>query len=361
VEYKQPDWDKEALRSAPDVGLSEVKEHGIMPEDLYLTTNHPTYVKHNGKWMMARDQMMDSCIVLEKGEFYVREYWHIPDGSRIVTGSMEDASEGIYVHEDGFKRQEGTVRQNFSSFAFMSSEVSREHPIPYDQIAEELMQHRGSGYVIWVLGPAVTHSRGRRDMAWLIDHGFVDVLFGGNAVATHDLETALLGTTLGMDSQGCPVPGGHRHHDDTINKIRSLGSMERAVELGVVTDGIMYSCIRSKIPYVLAGSIRDNGPIPGVITDVFAAQDVMREHTKKATLVCMVATLLHSVATGNMLPTFYQKGDSLRPLNVICVDQEEFNLNKLRDRGTHQSLGVVTNAQDFLRILVNELKLRVDK
>jgi hypothetical protein len=161
-----------------------------------------------------------------------------------------------------------------------------------------------------------------------------------------------------MDSSGRPVQGGHRHHDDTINKIRSIGSMEAAVERGVVKDGIMYSCIRNGVPYVLAGSIRDNGPIPGVIKDAFIAQDVMREHTKKATLVIMVATLLHSIATGNMLPTFYERNGALMPLNIICVDQDEFNVNKLKDRGTHQSVGVVTNAQDFLRIVVNELKAK---
>ncbi|MFW6136765.1 MAG: hypothetical protein ACOC5U_01690 [Candidatus Aminicenantaceae bacterium] len=243
-----------------------------MPESLYLTTNHPTYIKHKGVWKLAKEQMMDSCIILENDEFFVREYWNIRKNSHIVGGFKENGSEGIYVHEDGFALAEES-KKDFSSFAFMKSFVSREYPIPYAQIIAELLNHRDSGYIIWVLGPAVTHSKGRRDMAWLIDNGFVDVLFGGNAVATHDLEAAILGTTLGMDSQGKPVPGGHRHHDDTINKIRSIGSMEKAVEMGVVKDGIMCSCIRNEIPYVLAGSIRDNGPVPGVIKDVFAAMN----------------------------------------------------------------------------------------
>lgn len=355
MEYRKPDFEKKRFTAAPDARLATVERDGIMPEDLYLTTNHPTYLKHEGAWKLARDQMMDSCIVLEDGEFVVREYWLIGKGSRIVAGSREDGSEGIFVHEDGFAAAE-SARTDFSTFAFMSSGVSREYPIQYSEIVRTLLDHRDAGSIIWVLGPAVTHSRGRRDMAWLIDNGFVHVLFGGNAVATHDLEAAILDTTLGMDSRGRPVPGGHRHHDDTINTIRSIGSMERAVERGVVTDGIMYSCIKNNVPYVLAGSIRDNGPIPGVITDVFAAQDAMREHTKKATLVVMVATVLHSIATGNMLPTFYERDGALHLLKVVCVDQDEFNLNKLRDRGTHQSLSVATNAQDFLRIVVNELK-----
>lgn len=355
MEYKRPAFDTDFFKTAPDAKLLSIEKDGIMPESLYLTTNHPTYIKHNGKWKLAKEQMMDSCIVLENDEFYIREYWNIQKGAYIVGGFNEDGSEGIYVHEDGFKLEEKD-RKKFSSFAFMSSFISREYPIPYAQIVNELRRHRDSGYVIWVLGPAVTHSRGRADMSWLIDNGFVDVLFGGNAVATHDLEAAILGTTLGMNSLGKPVPGGHRHHDDTINKIRAIGSMEKAVENGVVQDGIMYSCIENNIPYVLAGSIRDNGPIPGVIKDTFAAQDVMREYTKKATLVVMVSTMLHSIATGNMLPTFYEQGDALRPLNVVCVDQDEFNLNKLKDRGTHQSVSVATNAQDFLRIVVNELK-----
>jgi len=355
VEYRKLAFKKEIFTAAPDAKLLKVAKDGIMPEELYLTTNHPTYIKYQGTWKLAKDQMMDSCIVLENGEFFVREYWHIKQGSLIVAGLKEDGSEGIFVHEDGFLLEEN-FKKDFSSFAFMSSHVSREYPIPYIGIVNELLKHKDSGYIIWVLGPAVTHSRGRKDMAWLIDNNFVNVLFGGNAVATHDLEAAILGTTLGMDSLGRTVPGGHRHHDDTINKIRSLESMEKAVEAGVVKDGIMCSCIRKNVPYVLAGSIRDNGPIPGVITDTFMAQDVMREHTKRATLVVMVATVLHSIATGNMLPTFYESGDTLKPLNVICVDQDEFNLNKLRDRGTHQSISVATNAQDFLRIVVNELK-----
>jgi lysine-ketoglutarate reductase/saccharopine dehydrogenase-like protein (TIGR00300 family) len=353
--YKKPDFNRGKFDAFPNAILLKVEKNGIMPADLYLTTNHPTYIKHHGTWKLAREQMMDSCIVHESGEFYVREYWHIQKGSEIVAGFREDGSEGIYVHEDGFLSGPGK-RKDFSSFAFMGSVVSREHPIPYREIVKKIMNHRESGTILWVLGPAVTHSKGRRDMAWLIDHGFVHVLFGGNALATHDLEAALLGTTLGMDSQGNPVPGGHRHHDDTINKIRSIGSMEKAVAQGVVKDGIMFSCIKNHIPYVLAGSIRDNGPIPGVIRDCFTAQDAMRDYTKKTTLVFMVATMLHSIATGNMLPTFYERDDIIEPLHVICVDQDEFNLNKLKDRGTHQSVGVVTNAQDFLRILVNELK-----
>jgi lysine-ketoglutarate reductase/saccharopine dehydrogenase-like protein (TIGR00300 family) len=357
MEYKKPDFSQDMFKAAPGAELLEIERDGIMPENLYLTTNHPTYIKYKSEWKLANEQMMDSCIVLENDEFYVREYWNIPKGAQIVGGFNEDGSEGIYVHEDGFTLAEED-RKKFSSFAFMSSFISREYPIPYPQIVNELLRNRDSGYIIWVLGPAVTHSRGRADMSWLIDQGFVHVLFGGNAVATHDLEAAILGTTLGMNSLGKPVPGGHRHHDDTINKIRTIGSMEKAVENGVVQDGIMYSCVKNNIPYVLAGSIRDNGPIPGVIKDTFAAQDVMRQYTKKATLVIMVSTMLHSIATGNMLPTFYEQKGALRPLNVICVDQDEFNLNKLKDRGTHQSVSVVTNAQDFLRIVVNELKKR---
>lgn len=356
--YKKPEFNHNKFKDAPDARLVKVERDGIMPPDLYLTTNHPTYIKHRGAWKRARDQMMDSCIVHENGEFYVREYWHIRKNSQIVAGFREDGSEGIFVHEDGFS-EVINKKGDFSTFGFMTGDVSREYPIPYDEIVQQLLAHRDSGYVMWILGPAVTHSKGRRDMSWLIENGFTHVLFGGNAVATHDLEAAILGTTLGMDEQGRPVPGGHRHHDDTINKIRSIGSMEKAVEQGVVKDGIMYSCIRNNIPYVLAGSIRDNGPIPGVITDSFLAQDVMREHTQKATLVFMVATMLHSIATGNMLPTFYEREGTLEPLRVICVDQDEFNLNKLKDRGTHQSVSVVTNAQDFLRIVVNQLKNRM--
>jgi hypothetical protein len=180
----------------------------------------------------------------------------------------------------------------------------------------------------------------------------VQAVLAGNAVAVHDIEAAIFGTTLGMSNTGQPTEGGHGLHMRAINRVRAVGSIERAVEAGLIGSGIMHTLVTLKVPYVLAGSIRDDGPLPGVLSDTLAAQDAMREHTVKATGAIFVATALHAIAVGNMLPAFYLgAGGAPLPLMTICVDQTEFVVNKLKDRGTHQAYGVVTNAQDFMHVL----------
>jgi len=197
------------------------------------------------------------------------------------------------------------------------------------------------------------HARARDDMIWFIENGYCSTLLGGNAVAVHDLEAAIFGTTLGMSSSGESVEGGHGLHMRAINAIRRAGSIEKAVSQGIVKSGIMHALVTHGIPYVLAGSIRDDGPLPGVLADTLAAQDAMRAHTATATFAVFVATALHAIAVGNMLPAFVDTGvtEDIRPLTTVCVDQTEFVVTKLRDRGTHQAYGVVTNAQDFMHVL----------
>ena len=235
----------------------------------------------------------------------------------------------------------------------MSSEVSREKPIDYALMARLLIEERDrGGYPIWVTGPALVHSRARSDMTWFIANGFVGALLAGNAVAVHDIEASIFGTTLGMDSQGGSTQGGHGLHMRAINRVRAAGSIEAAVANGTITDGIMHACVVHKVPFVLTGSIRDDGPLPGVLNDMAQAQDAMKAHTIKATMAILVATALHAIATGNMLPAFVTEPDgTLRELPTICVDSSEFVVSKLKDRGTHQAFGVVTNAQDFMHIL----------
>ncbi len=187
----------------------------------------------------------------------------------------------------------------------------------------------------------------------MIQNGYVQAVLAGNAVAVHDIEAAIFGTTLGMDNSGRPTQGGHGTHMRAINAVRRAGSIAAAVESGLVKSGIMHALVTRQIPFVLAGSIRDDGPLPEVITDSLDAQDAMREHAVKATGAVFVATALHAIAVGNMLPAFHTHTPDGRPtpLMTICVDQTEFVVNKLRDRGTHQAFGVVTNAQDFMHIL----------
>jgi lysine-ketoglutarate reductase/saccharopine dehydrogenase-like protein (TIGR00300 family) len=206
--------------------------------------------------------------------------------------------------------------------------------------------------VIWVTGPALVHSRARDNLVWFIRNGFVHALLAGNAVAAHDIEAAVVGTTLGMTNTGDATEGGHAAHMRAINAVRRAGSIANAVRSGLIGDGIMHACVVEGVPYLLCGSIRDDGPLPDVITDAVAAQDAMREHTTRATMAVMIATALHSIAVGNMLPAYYddpQRG--IVELPTICVDASEFLVSKLKDRGTHQAVGVVTNAQDFMSIL----------
>jgi hypothetical protein len=199
----------------------------------------------------------------------------------------------------------------------------------------------------------LVHARAREDMIWFITNGYVQAFLGGNAVAVHDLEAAIFGTTLGMTSSGQGVEGGHALHMRAINRVRRAGGIGAAVAQGLVSSGIMHALVTQRVPFVLAGSIRDDGPLPEVVSDTLAAQDAMRQFTAQATFAVFVATALHAIAVGNMLPAFVDavSPEDLRPLTTICVDQTEFVVNKLRDRGTHQAYGVVTNAQDFMHVL----------
>lgn len=292
---------------------------------------------------------MDAALVLDDDdELWIREGRRVRAGDLVAVGHSEDGREGIFVHSAAFL---GDASEG--EFKFMTSEVSREKPIDYSLMARILLEERDrGGYPVWVTGPALVHSRARNDMVWFIQNGFVGALLAGNAVAVHDIEASIFGTTLGMTGAGEATVGGHGLHMRAINQVRRAGSIAAAVREGIVTDGIMHACVVHEVPFVLTGSIRDDGPLPDVITDALAAQDAMKRHTTRATMALLIATALHAIATGNMLPAFVTDEDgSLRELATICVDSSEFVVSKLKDRGTHQAFGVVTNAQDFMHIL----------
>ncbi|MEO6444828.1 MAG: hypothetical protein ABIZ91_18845 [Gemmatimonadaceae bacterium] len=348
--FTHPDFSVSPFSSSPDARFVASPTDGVLPEGFFSTTNLPTYVRVGGEWRMPREPRMDAALVLDAGgELWIREGRRVRAGDRVAVAQQEDGSEGIFVYADAF-REEGA---DSGEFQFMTSQVSREKPIDYAQMAALLIDERDrQGYIIWVTGPALVHSRARLDMTWFITHGFVGALMAGNAVAVHDIEAAIFGTTLGMTGTGQASSGGHGLHMRAINKVRGAGSIAAAVEQGIITSGIMHACVRNAVPFVLCGSIRDDGPLPGVITDAVAAQEAMRAHAIKATMTIMIATALHAIATGNMLPAFVTEADgSLRALPTICVDSSEFVVSKLKDRGTHQAFGVVTNAQDFMHIL----------
>jgi lysine-ketoglutarate reductase/saccharopine dehydrogenase-like protein (TIGR00300 family) len=349
-QYRPPNFAAPPLSGAPDARFTPAPADGVLPDGFFSTTNLPTYVKLPGDWRRPRLPRMDCVIVRSGDDLVTTEPRRVRRGDKVAMASTEDGSEGIYVHAEGFLG--GTRSPN--EFRFMATEVSRERPVDYSVLAQLLGEEmQRGGKILWVIGPALVHARAREDMIWFIENGYVHVLLGGNAVAVHDLEAAIFGTTLGMSSSGESVEGGHGLHMRAINAIRRAGSIEQAVRQGVAASGIMHALVSRNIPYVLAGSIRDDGPLPDVIADTLAAQDAMRGYTAVATFAVFVATALHAIAVGNMLPAFVDAPvtEDIRPLTTICVDQTEFVVTKLRDRGTHQAYGVVTNAQDFMHVL----------
>ena len=341
--------DHGAVSTTPrDCEVEKADMDGAFPERFYSTTNYRTQIRLDKDWIDVDNQEMDCGIVLEgrgaRGEG--REprarclpMVHVKKGDPIVVGHQ-----GVRVMP-----AESSARH--SLFEFMSSAVSSEKPkgVTVREIAATMKRTKAAGEkILAVLGPAVVHTGSVEHVCELIKLGFLDVLFAGNALATHDIEQALYGTSLGVWlDRGLPAEEGHEHHLRAINKIRRLGGIQAAVDQGVLKSGIMYECVQHKITYVLAGSIRDDGPLPEVITDTLVAQDVMREKIKGVGFCLMTATMLHSIATGNLLPA---------SVKVACVDINPATVTKLADRGSHQTVGVVTDAEPFLRALVNELK-----
>jgi lysine-ketoglutarate reductase/saccharopine dehydrogenase-like protein (TIGR00300 family) len=313
---------------------------GAFPEGFYSTTNYRTQVRLGGEWIDVEDQEMD-CGILVDAEGSAARCIPMTDvrvGDRIVVGRK-----GLRVFP-----AEKEARQNL--FEFMASPVSSEKPkgVTVREIALAMRRTREAGEkILAVLGPAVVHTGSVEHVCALIQHGYLHVLFAGNALATHDIELALYDTSLGISAHhGLPTEEGHEHHLRAINTIRRLGSIRTAVERGVLKSGVMYECVKHHIPYVLAGSIRDDGPLPEVITDVLVAQRAMREQVRGVGFCLMVATMLHSIATGNLLPAW---------VKVACVDINPATVTKLTDRGSIQTVGVVTDAEPFLRALVAEL------
>lgn len=327
---------------AKDCTVVPADMDGAFPEGFYCTTNFRTQVRLRGEWIEVEDQEMDCGIVVDAEGTSARcvPMVEVRLGDRVVVGHG-----GIRVfHIDAAERKQ-------SLFEFMTSAVSSEKPkmVSTREIAQTMRRTKSAGEkILAVLGPAVVHTGGGEHVAWMIRHGFVDILFAGNALATHDLEQAFYGTSLGVSlEQGRPTDEGHEHHLRTINTIRRLGGIRTAMREGKLKSGIMYECIKREVPFVLAGSIRDDGPLPEVITDTLAAQSEMRRWIPGVGFALMVATTLHSVAVGNLLPAW---------VKVACIDINPATVTKLMDRGSTQTVGIVSDAEPFLRGLVEELK-----
>lgn len=346
--YCPPDFSAPEFRNAPNVVLEPAPMDGVAPMTYHAMSIFPEYFKVDGQWLLAEESRMDCVAVYENGKIVVREFRLLKKGDLVVTGRTEKCEDGIYVHPNGFmeKAEEKDVfafRQNRSRETAFSRD--------YDEIYELLRHERDHGKIVWVMGPAFAFDAdARRAMSKLIENGYVHAILAGNALATHDLEGAYLKTALGQDIYTQQsVPNGHYNHLDLINRVKYHGSIRKFIEEEKIDNGIIYSCEKCGVPYVLGGSIRDDGPLPPVYGNVYAAQDAMRNEIRGATTVIAMATMLHTIATGNMTPSYRVMPDgTVRQIYFYCVDVSEFVVNKLADRGSLSARGIVTNVQDFV-------------
>lgn len=327
----------------PEVEALELKQAPkdmTLPSNFYSTTNHPTYVFLDGEWIEVQGVKMDSVIVVnrEKKTAACVKLNEVKAGDFVVVGSK------------GTRVDPPERPRSYSVFGFMRSTVSSEKPTKnlVSQIAKEILDVKASGgKVLVVAGPAVVHTGAADALAALIREKFVDVLFTGNALAAHDIESQLYGTSLGANIKtGRPTEGGHRNHLYAINEVLNAGSISKLIDSEKLKAGIMYECIKNKVPFVLAGSIRDDGPLPETITDVIKAQAEMTKLLKGVKLALMLCTMLHTIAVGNLLES---------RVKTICVDINPATVTKLTDRGTAQALGIVTDVGIFLPMLAKAL------
>jgi lysine-ketoglutarate reductase/saccharopine dehydrogenase-like protein (TIGR00300 family) len=329
------------VKGTPDVELRAADMDGAAPEDFYSTTNHRTAVYLNGEWVPVANQRMDAALVVDGGRVSCVKLRDIRKGDQVVCGMQ-----GIRVSPDVQSRDRPTF-----GFGFMSNEVSSERRVEtaVARVAELMRRVKQSGgKITFVAGPVVVHTGGSQYFCDLIRLGYVNTLLAGNALAVHDIEVALSGTSLGIDlSSGHPVEHGHRNHMRAINAIRRAGGIGRAVDTGVLRSGIMHACHAHGVNYILAGSIRDDGPLPETIMDLVAAQDAYSKALADVEVVVMLSSMLHSIGVGNMLPSW---------VKVICVDINPAVVTKLSDRGSTQTIGVVTDVGLFLHTLAEKLK-----
>ncbi|MDH3489055.1 MAG: TIGR00300 family protein [Nitrosopumilus sp.] len=323
-----------------EITLKSSPKNNVMPDEFYSTTNNHTQVFHKGEWIQVENMMMDKCIVVKNGKAFCVPIRDIKKGDQIIVGD-----EGIKITPPE------RPREGVNVFEFMGSSSSSERPTQHiaKKVAEDIFNtKKKGGRIILVGGPAIVHTGADDAVSELIRLGYIDGVLAGNALAVHDIEYATLGTSLGMNVHDATLAyHGHRNHMDTINAVFKAGSIAKMVKIKKLTKGIMYECVRNEIPFVLAGSIRDDGPLPDVITDVAQAQKEYKKILKDASMVIMISTMLHSIATGNMLPA---------NVKVIVVDINQPTVTKLMDRGTWQALGIVSDVGAFLPMVVQQIR-----
>ncbi len=347
--YTEPDFSKEEFKNAPEAKFIEAPKDGVAPEDFHAMSIFPEYFKADGKWLLAEESRMDCVPVLSDGRIEVVEFRRLKKGDLVAVGRTENCEDGIYVHPYGFTEGKSEEKDVFAFRTSRSRETA--FSVDYDELYEILRYEKDHGKIVWVMGPAFSFDHdARKAFSGIIREGYVHALLAGNALATHDLEGAYLKTALGQDIYTQEsVHNGHYNHLQTINRVRYHGSIKNFIEKEGLADGIMCACEEKGIPYVLGGSIRDDGPLPEVFGNAYDAQDAMRDQVRGATTVICMATMLHSIAVGNMTPSYRVLDDgTIRPVHFYCVDLSEFTINKLADRGSLSAKGIVTNVQDFI-------------
>ena len=353
--YHTPDFTQPKFAEAPEARLEPAPKDGVAPDGYHAMSIFPEYFKLGGKWILAEESRMDCVPVFSDGRIAVTEFRRLKKGDSIICGRTENCEDGIFVHADGFE-EEGKLNETFAFRQGHSRETSFSRD--YDELYELLRHEKGNGKIVWVMGPAFSFDHDARDaFSRIIAGGYAHAVLAGNALATHDLEGAYLNTALGQNIYTQKnQPNGHYNHLDTINKVRFHGSIPAFIEKENIDNGIIFSCEKYGVPYILAGSIRDDGPLPPVFGNAYEAQDAMRDQIRTATTVICMATTLHSIAVGNMTPSFRVTPDgTVRKTYFYCVDISEFTVNKLTDRGSLSSRGIVTNAQDFIVNIANGL------
>jgi lysine-ketoglutarate reductase/saccharopine dehydrogenase-like protein (TIGR00300 family) len=328
-----------------DAKLEPVIQNGVAPDDFYVSTIYPTEVRINGQWVKVENQRMDGAIAITQ----------TPNGSVAKCKILRDLEVGEQVIVDvlgirTIRKPELREQRNSQEFSFMSAGVSSERRVELvvEQVAWELRKIRDAGgKVVVTAGPVVIHTGGGEHLAQLIREGYVQALLGGNAIAVHDMEQNIMGTSLGVDmKRGVAVRGGHRHHLKIINTTRRYGSIAKVVEAGLIKSGVMYECIHNNIPFCLAGSIRDDGPLPDTQMDLIKAQEEYAKLLEGAEMILMLSSMLHSIGVGNMTPA---------GVKMVCVDINPAVVTKLSDRGSVESVGVVTDVGLFLSLLIQQL------
>jgi lysine-ketoglutarate reductase/saccharopine dehydrogenase-like protein (TIGR00300 family) len=310
----------------------------VAPPDFYSTTNHRTHVRSDGAWLEVAEQRMDAVIIVKDGRAVCRKLRDVKEGELVVCGTQ-----GVRIQPE-FKERDRL------GFAFMANEISSERRAAtvVRKIAEMMQQIKAEGgRIVFVAGPVVIHTGGSQAFCEIIRRGYADALLAGNAIAVHDIEHVLFGTSLGVDLEnGIPLEEGHKNHMRAINTINRYGSIKGAVEAGVLRSGVMYECVKNNVPFVLAGSIRDDGPLPDTVMDLVKAQEEYASALVDAKLVICLSSMLHSIGVGNMLPSW---------VRMVCVDINPAVVTKLSDRGSQQTVGVVTDVGTFLNLLAQQL------